>query len=226
MKLVNLYLINNTCSERDKKKEAGDVKSRDVPLSREGLKQAVILGKKHIAPMFEKMNLPEGSVRIYASTYYRVKLTVNSVIGSILDFMENAVIFDDKFNERSLGLMDGPLEESIREKHRNEIEAYQKELSLKGKIYTRPPQGEDINDVYERAENVKATLLSEQNPVEHIIIFAGGGFNRAIVKAFMNYDAAWYENGKYTDSGAIWHLYNDENNKWNDIGLLFAGFPN
>lgn len=216
-KLENLFLIRNAESTGDE-----NTPSKDVGLTKTGDKQAKILGQK-IGNICESMNLTDDSVHVYMGNYLKVTATKNLMIGGFMNYI-NGYTTNLLLNGRSYGDFDGLNRDAREKKFPVAAQKYQNGLLSIGKFDLRAPGGENIPDVCERlVQFTNQVIYDIKNSAQNMIILSSGTPLSAIVKCIMGYDMDWMRKERIPNA-AIHHLHCDENGKWADKGLIFAGF--
>ncbi len=160
---------------------------KDVPLSDNGRKQAVLLRE-----FFKNIKID----RIYTSTLKRTIETANLALPGKRD----SFVSLESINEIHGGDWEGRNYDEIFELWGDEFRNW-REAPHKA----QPPNGENIYDVFERAVKTLEMIVSENHKDSTVAIFAHGAVIKTII-AFIRLlplssltEIAWYENSSVTE---------------------------
>ena len=164
--MTKLILVRHGSTSWTKNKRYQGVS--DVPLSREGIKQA-----KNVAKRLKKENIG----LIYTSKLRRAIQTTEQ----INKFHELPIIKKNELNERSYGKWGGLTKEQVREKYPRGYERYHK-----NKYGVRPTGGESLLDLRKGLKKFIETVINK-NKEKTILISTHNGPLRVMLGILMNW---------------------------------------
>ncbi|KAL9654294.1 hypothetical protein ABK040_010325 [Willaertia magna] len=194
-----------------------------IPLTKEGMEQARILGKiikKYYQKLSDK-NHEHMKARIWSSCYER-SIETSMIIREeaheyITDLREHILLGEQQF-----GLFEGYPLSTLQEKFPIEFAYFQKQVEAEGRFWARAPMGESRFDVAKRIHQFFGTLHrdTDRDPNSYnTIIVTHGVAIRAFLMMWFHLSYKWFEHEKNYNNGVIRIINNNK-----DEGNLFDGF--
>lgn len=199
MKPYQIFLIRHGNSLSNAQGST-NLKDPDVPLTELGKRQAKEAGM-FLKRYFKEQNIDPTSCLYYTSHYLRAEDTMQHIIANLdnsISYLSEPII-----REREYGLFDG-LDKSEYQKITPDYGTYR---NFEERFFQRAPEGESVQDVYERTGEFIHHLLSAPNfSSTPIVIISHSEAIGCMLMHLLGKDLYWYYRTPSPNNAEIIHL--------------------
>jgi broad specificity phosphatase PhoE len=181
----------------------------DIYLTDKGKRQAYTTGIK-LKEYFLKNKIDTSNARMWVSPYLRTIQTAE-LINKSLNI--KSVFEDPRIVEKDFGNFDGLEETKWEDIDSITLERMKNRYkSVRGRFFSRLPNGESPFDVYNRISTFIETIFRDDK--DPIFIVSHGVTIRCFIMRFLHKDLEWFYNESNPTNASVIMIYKDENNKY------------
>jgi len=207
---VTLYLVRHGQSEANVDKNIYRLRpDHAIALTAKGMKQATEVGQ-YLSNHFNA-NSNEGPAIILRSPYMRARETEDQIAAAMGSHVKERVELPE-MAEQQYGLFDGVPPDELATTFPQEYTRYKLAQKNMGKFWARPPQGEALFDVYQRATTVAHYLRfgSRKAGVNTYVIVAHGNWIQCFMMAWCNLPYEWMAKARIPENCEVLKITGNE----------------
>ncbi len=205
---MKVFLIRHGESIQNIGKSEGII-DPDIYLTDKGKEQAYNTGIK-LREYLDKNNIDISNSRMWVSPYLRTEQTAKAINESL---NIKSVFYDPRLVEKDFGIYDGidpsKWEEMDPIMFKWVDSRYQ---SIRGRFFSRLPNGEAPFDVYNRVSTFIETIFRDDK--DPIFIVSHGATIRCLIMRWLHKDLNWYYDESLPTNGSVILIDKNENNKY------------